>query len=244
MKIKKIFIMLLVLAVVISSAYMIGVKCGKQDAYSEVSIETKSTGYKYGVISSLAKEEGNRIFSAVEWFKAENIPKHNIVAFGKISFPNSNYEDYEEHEKKPYVIFGYVIDADGKVYCGDYSDGERYEDIYYSLLSEDSIECVGDIDEKMLTRINKAAASDDYYDTEWDSVFRTEDLYSTWSCGLYLVRHRVNNRFECINMYNDYGTSNVDDDLMDIGRDVIKYLKKLYCDKYNETSSVKITPDI
>lgn len=101
-----------------------------------------------------------------------------------------------------------------------------------------------DIDEKMLTSINKVAASDDYYDMEWDCVSSTEDLYSNWSCDLYLVRHTINNRFECINMYNDYGTYNVDDDLMDIGRDVIKYLKKLYCDKYNETSSVKITPDI
>ena len=142
--------MLPVLAVVLSSAYMIGVRCGKQDAYRKFDIETKGTGYKYGAISNWAKEDGNRLFSAVEWFKAENIPKHNIVAFGKIGFPNSNYEDYEQQEKKPYIIFGYIIDADGKVYCGDYSDGEKYEDIYYSLLSEDSIEYVGDIDEKML----------------------------------------------------------------------------------------------
>lgn len=244
MKIKKILIMLPVLAVVLSSAYMIGVRCGKQDAYRKFDIETKGTGYKYGAISNWAKEDGNRLFSAVEWFKAENIPKHNIVAFGKISFPNSNYEDYEQQEKKPYIIFGYIIDADGKVYCGDYSDGEKYEDIYYSLLSEDSIEYVGDIDEKMLASINKAAASDDYNDTEWDCVFHTQDLYSDWSCDLWLVRHTVNNRFECVNMHNNNGTSNVDDDLMEIGWDVIKYLRDLYCDKYNETSSVKITPDI
>lgn len=150
MKIKKILIMLLVLAVVLSSVYMIGVKCGKQDAYSEVSIETKSTGYKYGVISSLAKEEGNRLFSAVEWFKAEDIPKHNIAAFGKISFHNSNYE---EQEKKPYIIFGYIIDADGKVYCGDYSDKEWGYEVNYALLSRENLQCVGDLDEELLGRI-------------------------------------------------------------------------------------------
>lgn len=257
MKIIKIILSVVIMIILIISAFILGEKRGSQSVYDMVESPNEAEGQDiYSKLAAQGIDDDCELTSSAYWYECENNDKCDVVAFGvlssvyddKLKPPNDSGNNIESQEKS--VQYGFLIDSAGKVYCGDYSDKEWGYEVNYALLSRENIQCVGDFDEELLVRI--MAVTSDW--NNYGVAIKKDYDYTGCDFRICIVKHNEESVVEGITLYEAEKsyykedklcvTHNANSVLNDIGRDLFDYFAKIYSDKAEKDYNYIIESEI